>query len=579
MKTTMLLLLLTLSMTMSAQKRSEAEMKAIATQHLQGLQAKGRTIQQTITVKSLYQADQLGIYGDEGSFVVVSRSVMAPPVLGYSTTTFDANNMPDGFIWWLNNINTSLASHRALPADWTREVKPVAPFITTQWGQGSPYNMSCPKITVDGSTVTAPTGCVATAAAQILRYFEYPAQGRGKGYYSKTVGSDDVGSPISATISSKYSYKNMLDNYSEDAGNIANQRSVAALMRDCGYAAGMHYTPYSSGAVSYEAARGLAYNMAYDSLALHYYIQEYFTANEWRNMVYDELEAKRPIFYSAADYVSGGHAFLFDGIDADGLVHVNWGWEGLADGFYDMFDLSTESQGGPNDSYNERPSMIVGFRPDETPTDDEGYETFFCSSEKYTFEVDGENLIMNLKDAFNCGYLDVQMFIAICFFGVDDEDAFDGIQLSSSDNVPTGYGFTINQAIKLNLNTDNDNEGINLAPGTYDVVIASVQDSERGLVCPIRSSGIGALIYQITKNADGSLTMGEVTNFETGINQIYFKDTKNGFVPNANKGIPVGSDIYDITGRKITEPAQGQIYIERYRYSDGSTYSVKRIAK
>lgn len=572
------MLLMAHALTASAQQRSDADMKAIAIQHMNGLQAKGRTLQ-TNDIKSLYQADNLGIYGDEGCFVIVSRNTIDPPVLGYSATAFDATNMPDGFSWWLKNINKSLASRRAMPADWTREIIPVTPFITTQWGQDSPFNMSCPKINVNGSTVSPPTGCVATATAQILRYFEYPAQGRGKGHYSTTESSEDIGNTVSVAISGNYNYNSMLDNYKENAGNIANKRSVGLLMRDCGYAAGMHYTPYSSGAVSYEAARGMVYNMAYDSLAIHYYIQEYFTPNEWRHMVYNELESRRPILYSGADYVSGGHAFLFDGIDADGLVHVNWGWEGLADGFFDMFDLSPEYNGGPNDHYNERPGMIIGFRPEETPTENEGYETVFCSTKEYSFDVDGENVILNIKDAYNCGYLDVRMFLALCFFNVDDEDSFDGIQLSSTDNVPTGYGFVVDEAIKINLNTDDEEEGINLAPGTYDMVLASVQASEIGLVCPIRSSGVGAVRFRITKNADGTLTLGDATNFETGINNVYFKDTKKGFIPKAEKGIPVGSDLYDMTGRKITEPAQGQIYIERYRYSDGSTYSVKRIAK
>lgn len=577
MKAKLFFLLIAIAMTASAQKRSDADMKAIALQKLNGIQVKGRD-SQTIDIKSLYEAEQLSIYGNDNGFVVVSREATTPPVLGYSDKAYDADNMPDGFKWWLRNTNQGLSSRRAMPEGWTRKFTPVSPLMTTEWGQSYPYNMLCPKIKADGTDVLPSSGCVATALAQILKYYKYPQQGRGKGNYYASQNLDDVVNPVTVTISGKYNYGSMLDNYSKDEGNMANQRSVATLVRDCGYASSMSYSLEGSGSSIVLAARGSVYNFAYDSLALHNYEREFFTENEWRHMIYDELEASNPILYGAHDYIEGGHAFVFDGLDEEGLVHVNWGWNGWADGFYDMFNLKPSIHGGPDDDFELSHMMVLGFRPHETPTDDEGYETFFTSTEKYTYEVDGENLILNLKDANNYGFLDVKMFLALCFFNVDDDESFDGIRLSNSTVMPSGYGYYNIPPLKINLN--DSEEDLNLQPGTYDVIIAAIQDSDRGLICPIRSAGTGALIYQITKSADGTLTLSDdVTNFETGINQVFFKDAKNGFVPNIEKGKPVGSDLYDMTGRKISEPVSGQIYIERYRYSDGSTYSVKRIAK
>ena len=145
MKTKLFFLFIAIAMTASAQKRSDADMKTIAIQKLNGIQVKGR-VSQTIDIKSLYEAEQLSIYGNDNGFVVVSREATAPPVLGYSDKAYDADNMPDGFKWWLRNTNKGLSSRRAMPEGWTRQFTPVSPLMTTEWGQSYPYNMLCPKI-------------------------------------------------------------------------------------------------------------------------------------------------------------------------------------------------------------------------------------------------------------------------------------------------------------------------------------------------------------------------------------------------------------------------------------------------
>jgi hypothetical protein len=76
----------------------------------------------------------------------------------------------------------------------------VEPFIKTLWGQGDPYNFLTPEI----NGKHTPSGCVATAMSQIMKYYTYPAQGKGMGYYTIEGNSGDackrlayrVGSPI-----------------------------------------------------------------------------------------------------------------------------------------------------------------------------------------------------------------------------------------------------------------------------------------------------------------------------------------------------------------------------------------------
>ena len=82
------------------------------------------------------------------------------------------------------------------------------------------------------------------------------------------------------------------------------------------------------------------------------------------NTIYSELSAGRPILYTGVDPGAGGHAFVFDGIDADGKIHVNWGWDGTGNGFYDIADLNpTDERGKPgNDHFNKQQSMLYGLR-------------------------------------------------------------------------------------------------------------------------------------------------------------------------------------------------------------------------
>ena len=110
----------------------------------------------------------------------------------------------------------------------------VEPFITTTWGQGAPYYYKCPKTTKGDYTLT---GCVATAMAQCLKYYEYPAKGEGKCSIKYN------GKEKSVTLNTTYDWANMKDSYAASEGSLTKPvTAVATLMRDCGYAVQMHYT-------------------------------------------------------------------------------------------------------------------------------------------------------------------------------------------------------------------------------------------------------------------------------------------------------------------------------------------------
>ena len=276
-----------------------------------------RQLNRVLSEKSycIYEATGIG-------FVVVSRDEAFAPVLGISYSPYQYENMPDGFKWWLTSISERMEGGK-MPL--TLSVTPRDNFVSTTWGQGDPYNGLCPKI---GSS-RPPTGCMATGMAQILNYYNFPAQGKGMGTY--TVG----GETKTVSINKEYRWDRMEDSYTSSS-SMLNKVAVQYLMADAGAAANMTYSMSGSSAYLYDAAGAMAENFQYDSLSLHYLNRNFYSDAEWLDFVYNELSQSHPILYGAQDKSYGGHAFVLSGIDAEGKVYVNWGWDGSGDGYYDI---------------------------------------------------------------------------------------------------------------------------------------------------------------------------------------------------------------------------------------------------
>ncbi len=279
------------------------------------------------------------IFGDgQGrGFAIISGTDRMRPVIGYSqSTAYEAEQMPDNFRLWLESIGQAAAyleSHpevttAAMAADAT--FTPVAPLLgNIEWGQDEPYNRLCPSAG-DGHCMT---GCVATALAQLLYYHRYPTRGTG----SKTYNGGPYASSISLNFSQQtYDYSLMFDQYDPDGDySPAQLGEVAKLCYHAGVAVSMQYgKEASSAAISY-VHNSLINYFGYDKLA-QVLNRSHYTYDEWQEILHAELTHSRPVVYGATDQSEGGHCFVIDGIDASGLYHVNWGWDGLHDGYYDI---------------------------------------------------------------------------------------------------------------------------------------------------------------------------------------------------------------------------------------------------
>lgn len=283
----------------------------------------------------------LSVVKDYGRMVVVSAPTggmvfmdkQEGHVLGCTPMQYvDGEVLPCGLEYWIKCANSALQSGKSIRRVESEHITDVDPFITTKWSQEKPFFNLCPRAGLKHCM----TGCVATAMAQVANYYSYPTQGKGKGSYSVTSGSgsNERTTTYTATINGVYDWENMLDDYSSNSYTNEQITAVATLMRDCGYSVNMAYAKDGSGALSLDIPNGLTTNFGYDSLSIGFMMHDYCTDEQWYDMIYAELAAKRPIIMGGQSN-SGGHAFVFDGMNADGLVHINWGWAGQYDGFYD----------------------------------------------------------------------------------------------------------------------------------------------------------------------------------------------------------------------------------------------------
>jgi len=330
-------------------------------------------------------------------FVMVAGDDCAIPILGYS----GANNaivgeLPDNIISWLGyydgTINAAMLNGEVATPEiaelWNTiragnlpeplSITAVSPLIATTWNQSAPYNNLCPGT---GSN-KAYVGCVATAMAQLMKYYNWPTTGTGSNSYVSNDGTYNYGTLSANFGATTYDWNNMLNSYPNTySGTAAQQNAIATLSYHCGVAVNMVYSPEGS----YAYTIGPNYPCAESALKEHFgYSQslfgvykQYYTNAQWISMLKNDLDQQHPIIYAGTDQnAQGGHCFICDGYDNNNNFHFNWGWEGSYDGYFALTSLTPYSGGigGGNYDYSYYQQAIFGAVPDggytpPTPTD------------------------------------------------------------------------------------------------------------------------------------------------------------------------------------------------------------------
>ena len=328
------------------------------------------------------------VFNGNNCFVIVSADDAVVPVLGYSKNNlFKTDNLPanitdflEGYNKQINYvINNSIAATPEIATTWdnlvhnytTHSVEKttiVSPLLSTTWDQYPYYNADCPADAAAGSFGGHDvTGCVATAMAQVMKFWNWPTHGAG--IHSYTTSSYGT---LSANFgSTTYNWAAMPNNVTS-----ANP-SVARLMSDVGISVNMNYTPTESGAYVISSATGTPPYCAEYSLktffnyasTLHGESRASYSDATWISMLEADLNAGRPIICSGTG-TSGGHCFVFDGYDASSNFHVNWGWSGSSNGYYSINALNPPSlgTGGGGGGFNSNQTAILGIQPNVPPT-------------------------------------------------------------------------------------------------------------------------------------------------------------------------------------------------------------------
>ena len=314
-----------------------------------------------------------------GGWVIVAGEDRAMTVLGYSDQgSFNFNNLPSNLKALLNGYKSEIEFLQTYKGnDLVIESAPsikgsigVDPLVKTTWGQEMPYYLQCPKQNGEYCVV----GCVATAMAQVMFYWKYPESSAAiSSYYSSGYGN------VSALPATTFEYNKMLLSYChwdwdnslliQDTYTDEQAQAVAKLSRYCGQAVQMSYSPDGSGAYTWNqlsAMKNFGYNSQAKSVSkgsIWSWGSDNYSTEEWENMLKTELNAGRPILYSANDPSAGGHAFICDGYNSDGYFHFNLGWYGTCDGWYLTTSLKMVHRDGDNLNFSTGHEILTGVRP------------------------------------------------------------------------------------------------------------------------------------------------------------------------------------------------------------------------
>ena len=369
------------------------------------------------------------IFNNENSkgFVILAADDCVTPILGYSyDNNFATENLPPNLKGWLDGyaeqirmaVETRVTATEEIRANWAclrqgknlpvKSEAQVYPLIATTWNQSPYYNALCPfDYTYNQRTVT---GCVATAMAQIMKYWSYPEHGYGSHSYTPE-NHPEYGTQYVDFSSTTYQWSSMPNNVT------SNNTAVATLMYHCGVSVNMNYGvgyPYDDGSGAYIISYdGYIENCAENALKTYFDYKssiqgiqkDNYTDTQWINLLKNDLDNARPVLYGGRGD-NGGHAFICDGYNNSNYFHFNWGWSGNGNCYCLINSLIPE---GYSYSFSSNQTALIGIEPNNTTYnfDLAYYSTPVMSEDEYWFYDDLSvyaEVINNGNGSFN-GYI------------------------------------------------------------------------------------------------------------------------------------------------------------------------------
>lgn len=480
-----------------------------------------------MTGRSMAGKPTFYVFSTASRTIIASADDIAVPLLGYiDSGNFDPARMPPQMKSFLESYSAEIAAvtasgriHITKAAASRAERQAIEPLCRTGWNQDAPYNDLCPVKNGDRTY----TGCVATAMAQVMKYFSYPTKGSGSVSYSwnkQTLSLD-----LSAT---EFDWGSMLDRY-DASSSAASKTAVATLMQACGYAVGMNYGTADdggSGAPSIAIVPGLVNYLNYDK-ATDLVYRDMFTLDDWNRKIYDNIRNIGPVVYCGSSS-TGGHAFVIDGYSSDDFFHVNWGWGNAYDGYFKLSALNPDGQGigGYEGGYNYNQTAVVGMRKPVAGSQKPAPTMGIFGTLKAIAQ--GRTLYFISEDG---GIINTSAWPGNFIFGILLTDSSGSTSTLASDDLGTldaGQGYT-----QLNVEMPE-----NIRNGIYTVSLAYKVNGASDWA-PIK--GNGGIVWQteievsdngliVLDAADGSITATDMTagKFVNGLENtitVTFKNT------------------------------------------------------
>ena len=377
-KLLILLFILSFTSTTFAQKVSEQQALHKAQNFFKekGIISKNprRSVKKSVQQQTESAQEDFYVFNAEnkGGFVIISGDERTPEVLGYADSgSLDMDTLPPNLKGWLEGYSKQIKAIDSLGIT-KRSVSKRAPkaaiatLMTTEWGQGDPYNMNCPVFFDQGYNCV--TGCVATAMAQVMYYHRANSTNNTtatiSGYNSSSIWlfhEEELITVETIPEGAIIDWDNMLDSYNGSETDIQKE-AVANLMLYCGASIKMDYGA-SSAAFSEDVPIALKKYFDYSENTTLVYRHNY-TEEGWDELIYFELSKGNPIYYSGYNS-EAGHAFVCDGYDGNGYYHINWGWDGLCNTFFllDALNPTQQGTGGSSAGYNNGQCALIGAVP------------------------------------------------------------------------------------------------------------------------------------------------------------------------------------------------------------------------
>lgn len=509
------------------------------------------------------------VFNGEEGFVLVSANDDTRAVLGYSDNgRFDATDIPENMQFWLQMYADELARYEAnkpvLKAGQvalTRSKRAaattyptIAPILgNVEWGQGTPYNNLCPTVGGERSV----TGCVATAISQIMYVHKYPTKGTG----SKTYTSESNNLKLSVNFgATTYDWNNMLSYYYNNY-NSTQANAVATLMYHVGVAADMDYDPDGSGAASSVALANLGTYFDYDK-GIQTLPKDYMKEEDILNAIVADLEVGHPVYVSGATKNQEGHAFVCDGMQSDGYLHINWGWDGMSNGYFALSALDPEQQGtggsASDMAFTEGVEVFTGIQPDKG-----GAATPLVTVKTLTMTSDTEisrnaKVAVSLDEFTSSGMATAAGMLSYYVYDISD-NLVATVPIGTFD-LPTGYYYQEPIAISAAI----PNSIVN---GTYEMEVGYTDDAD--VIQPILVKGKGVVRFPMTVTSS-TITFGEETSSGGGTTEL--AAITNIDVTNVDQSNVWEIDLYSSYFWSDYE-SDNEVLL-RFRLNSGSTTSV-----